>query len=840
MGGHHQKAMICVSENIQRLKKIESLLCDNFGRTYVIEIAESSMEVLDIIATLKEIGVQTSVLLTDDRITDMTGLELIYRVNKKDCNIKCMLMTQEADIDFAQRLVNQNNVYALIKLPLNKDHFIQLVDNACHQYTADVELEKILLRLKLSEEEKRLILESISESIIYVDLQGEIVWKNSVADQELFHSKAREMTAENILKGLCDGCAMAKVFESGSVYSADFAVGKKYKLARLFPVYDKDRRPLGMVITLLDITGQKRALDMNRSLLEMSKYINHGDSMMLMYNKAFALVERHFNVKLMCVTGEDFDHDYVEFYGEKSRNLAQDQVGVLIKSVKAVFSQKNQEAMLTMPHELGTIVAYPMHEKILMLVVGERLVAGSDDLGFLNTIAEHVKMGIIKIDNYRKMVYQANHDSLTALYSRAYFINRLRNHLNNHRQNEAEVGFYTLAVLDLNFFKEVNDNLSHIMGDEVLLEIAQRIRKASRVSDVVARIGGDEFAVLFKTESRSEIVGFVKRLQNELSKPIEKEDIGISVGSSVGIVYDVIGYSSVEKLLSDADQAMYEAKKDKSGIGRFAFFEQGIQNRVERYGLIEQLLKTSDLGDVLTMVYQPIVSLEDFRVVGYEAFLRWKGKLGQKLEMSEVIQVAEESGDILRIGNEVIRMATDALEVMTERGPRDGFMAINMTSRQLVSDSHIRSIKQTFMDKKIRPNRIHLDMNDRYGENQAKCIARNLSDLRGLGVRVELDDFGSRSADLRTISRMGVDELKIDRAMVAKVGSDLETRNLVVSIVSMAKSLGLKVTAEGVEKEEEMILVRALGCDYAQGYYFMAPSDLNVAMTYHPSIKTKK
>lgn len=833
------KAIICVSENIQRLKAIEALLGDNFGQSYVIEIAESSMEVLDIIATLAEIGIQTSVLLSDYRISDMTGLELLYRINRRDNNIKCMLMTEEADIDFAQKLVNLNNVYALIKLPLNTNHFIQLVGNACRQYAADVELEKILRQLKLSEEEKRLILESISESIIYVNLEGEVVWKNSVADKEIFHPDTETITAENLVRGLCDGCAMTKVFEHGSVYSSEFSIGKKVKLARFFPVYDKDRQPLGMVITLLDMTEHRRALDMNRSLLEMSKYINHGDSMVLMYNKAFGLIDRHFNVKLMCITGEDFDSDYVEFYGEKSRHVSQEQVGALIKSVKGIFGKNSGEELITMKNELGILVAYPMHEKILMIVVGEKVMKDPDGLGFLNTIAEHIKMGIMKIDNYRKMVYQANHDGLTALYSRAYFINRLSNHLNSHRQNVQEQGFYSLAVLDLNYFKEVNDHLSHLVGDEVLLEIAQRIRKASRAGDVVARIGGDEFAVLFKTESKEEIIGFINRLQNELSKPISKDDMGISVGSSVGIVYDIIAYVSVEKLLSDADQAMYEAKKDKSGIGRFAFFEQGIQNRVERYKLIEQLLKTADLKEALSMVYQPIVRLSDFKVVGYEGFVRMTTIDGEKLSTNEVIQVADESGDILRIGNEVIRMATDGLDMLTKKGYRDGFMTINMTSRQLVSDSHIRTIKKTIMDKKITGNRLHIDMNDRYGESQVKRIARNVSDLRDFGVRVELDDFGGRTADLRTISRMGVDELKIDRETVSSVRFNSEAIRLVQSIVSVAQSFGMKVTAEGIEKEEEMKTLKALGCDYGQGYYFMPPGDIEAAMAYDGVRKTE-
>ncbi len=835
----NHSAIICVSQNMQRLKNIKQLLDDNFGKSYVIEIAESSVEVMDIITTLEDLGVQTSVLLSDDRISDMTGLELIHRVRKRNSNIKSLLMTEDADIDFAQKLVNQNNVYALIKLPLNKSHFLQLVDNASHQYAADVELEKILRRLKLSEEEKVLILESISESIVYVALNGVVKWKNTIAERELFLSDSESVTSTQIINDLCDGCAMEKVFELGSMVSSEFAIGSSYKLARFFPVYDKDHQPFGMVITLLDITERKRALDMNRSLLEMSRYINHGDSMVSMYNKAFALINRHFDVKLMCIAGEDFDSDYVEFYGERSKHLSQEQVEVFIKSVKGILGKNSNEELITMENELGTLVAYPMHEKILMVVVGEEVAINPDGLGFLNIIAEHIKMGIMKIDNFRKMVYQANHDNLTTLFSRSYFVNRLRNHLNNNRLKGQEPGFYSLAVMDLNYFKDVNDNLSHLVGDDVLLEIAQRLRKASREGDVVARIGGDEFAILFQTGNKREIIGLVQRLQNETSKPISMDDIGISVGSSVGIVYDVRGYDSVEKLLGDADQAMYEAKKDKSGIGRFTFYERGIQNRVERHSRIEQLLKTADLVEELSLAYQPIVRLSDMDVVGYEGFVRWTTKDGHRLKTDEVIQVADESGDILRIGNEVMRMAMDSLEVLSKHGDENQFLSINMTSRQLVSDNHIRSIKKTILDKHISGNRLHIDINDRYGESQVKRMARNVSDLRDFGVRIELDDFGNRTADLGTISRIGVDELKIDRETVHNVRFSSEATTMVRSIVSVAKSFGMKVTAEGVEKEEEMKAVKDLGCDYAQGYYFMRPGSLEDAMAYGELKKTE-
>lgn len=827
---HH--AIICTASNLTKLKIIEELLGGYFGKQYVIEISEDSLEVMALIDSLHDVGVETSLVITDDVIRDMDGYDLSRLLGKRYPQIKVMLMTSRADIDYAQKIVNNNCIYALAKWPIVKDHFIQLVENACRQFTTDKELSGLLVRLRMSEEEKSLILESISEAIIYVDMEGRVQWKNHVASTDLFDACKSEADVKAVLNHFCNRNTFNQVFSATTKFSAELQLYDRIHIARYFPVYDKDRVAAGMVMTFLDITDRKKVMDMNNSLLEMSKYINDGDALVLIYNKAFNLIDKYFSIGLMCITGEDYDNDYVEYYGEKSREMAQTNVDELIRSVKKIVHNNLEKETIMMKNELGTILAYPMYGRLLLLVIKGEMDEFNDGLNYINTIAEHIKLGILKTENYRKIVYQANHDSLTGLFSRDYFMKRLANHLFSHRKEAQTKGFYSLGVLDLNYFKDVNDNLSHLVGDEVLLEIAQRLNNALREGDVVARIGGDEFGILFQAGHRKEITGLIERLQREIAEPIKVDDIGISIGSSFGIVYDISGYNSEDQLLGDADQAMYEAKKDKSGIGTYVFYETKIQNRVAHQRHMEYLLKSADFTKELNLSYQPIIRISDMSVVGYEGFARWHAEDGKDYKPSEFINIADESGDILRIGTRVIDLAIESLEKMNNANQSDCYVTINLSPNQIVHDEYIRQIKRKMTETTLGNHRLHIDMNDGIKSSQMDRTFKNIQELKDYGIHIEMDDFSRGNVGIQMINHLGVNQLKIDRDTIREINDNKEAMNLIKSILSVAKSLNMKVTAEGVEKAEELETLKELGCDFAQGYYFMHPGTLDSAMAY--------
>ncbi|MDF1617702.1 EAL domain-containing protein [Petrocella sp. FN5] len=828
----HHRAILCVGKSINQLLSLEKLLSLNFGQEYVIEMAENSSEAMDIIGTLFDINIETSVLITDYMVGDMNGLELIHTVKRKHQGIKMILMANKMDIDFAQRIINHSDVYNIIKKPWDDDSLVQLVKDACHQYDTDMELSGLMSRLRVSEQQKSLILESISESIIYVNLDYEIQWKNSIADRDLLIWKASGLCYKEIygLKENCPDCPMDQVLTTKKPYKFERKFeDDTYKLIRYFPVFDQVGQPIGMVLTLLDITEQKRAEGMSASLLEMSKHINVSESVIEMYKKAHMYLKRYFELRLMCIAGEDFDASYIEFYGEGEKSFDQKQIETLLKSLRNIIKKNLNEDYIIMNNNMGTVVAYPMNDKIMLVVIKQWIETNEVALKYINTIAEQVKSGITKINNTKKITYQAKHDSNTGLYNREYFIEQLKARLNNQReimnpQNRS------IALIDLNYFKEVNDNYSHVVGDDVLREIGHRLQNSVRDGDVVARMGGDEFAILFLNHDRREIVKLIKRLQKEIAMPIKVDDLSISVSSSIGIVDNISKYNDYNILLKEADQAMYEAKKDKSGSGRYIFYEKSIQKKVERHNSIELSLRTADFDDEMGLLYQPIIDLKTMRIIGFEGFLRWRSLNGFNYSPKEFIPIADESDEILEIGHMVMKLALKAVKRIKEETGQGCFISVNLTTKELMNEKHIDGLKKSIVENGIHSNEIQIDITDRFKNNQIGLISKNINELKDFGVHVNLDDFGTGYASLVILNKMDINEIKIDASYIRKIRFEPDAYKMVKTMINLAKSMEISVTAEGVEKKEELDLLCELGCDYAQGYYFSKPVTLDEAI----------
>lgn len=826
-------AIICVASSIGQLSRLEGLLAERFSKEYVIEVAESSMEVMNIIATLQGIGVETGVVIATSRIQDMSGLDLISSVERKYPGIKMMMTVDGLDMDTAERVVNDNELFCLVREPWEDEQMAQLVADACRQFESDRELDYLMRQLRMSEQEKNLILQSISEAIIFMDLNREILWKNSVADKELITWESSGACYKEVF-GLAsenDDCPVNRVIENKEAFSIEKQFGDgSFKLIRFFPALDQGNMPVGVVVTLLDITERVVANNMNRSLLEMSRFINSTDSIVAMYSKAHEYLSSYFNMRLMCVAGEDFDDAYVEFINDTEKKLGREQVLAMLRSLQNIITKNRLDDFIMMENELGTIIAYPMGQRMLMIIAEEVISQDSSAIRFINTIAEQIKTGMNKIENLNKITFQANHDSGTGLFNRDYFIEHLRAHLDDKRTPSSPTMNHSVAIIDLNYFKDVNDNFSHIIGDKVLFEIADRLKSAIRGTDVVGRIGGDEFAVLFVNHDRREITRMIRRLQKEIARPVIIEENVIEVGSSIGIVYDIYKYDSINNLLRDADKAMYEAKKDKSGIGRYKFFEKAVQKKVERYHNIEQSLRGVDYEKDLRLMYQPIIRLSDMSVRGYEGFLRWDTPDGRGFMPDEFIPIANESDAIIKIGRKVIQMALDAVHMMDDTGMDDRYVNVNLTSRQLMNKQHMDMVKKSVVDDGIASSRLRFDITDGFKDSQIDDVARNINELNDFGVKVNLDDFGTGTSSLVALNRMDVQEIKIDSSYISKIRFNEKALRMVRSIIDLAKSLRIEVTAEGVERQEELDILKSLGCDNAQGYYFSKPVSLEKAM----------
>ncbi|MGA2520860.1 MAG: EAL domain-containing protein [Acidimicrobiales bacterium] len=419
-----------------------------------------------------------------------------------------------------------------------------------------------------------------------------------------------------------------------------------------------------------------------------------------------------------------------------------------------------------------------------------------------------------------QLAFEAAHDVMTGLSNRTRFTERVTAALHG------STGPVAVLFVDLDHFKIVNDGLGHAAGDELLMHAAQRLRNVTRPGDVVARFGGDEFVVLCDQVTGLEGASQVaQRLLGALAEPMMVAGNEVFVTASVGIAL-ANGDDTADTLLRQADAAMYQAKND--GRGRAVVF------RPDRHGAAAALLKTgNDLHralerDELAVYYQPIVSLETGRVVGFEALLRWNHPERGVLLPAAFLGLAEETGLIVPIGMWVLETACRQTARWQATRPESLsstplVINVNLAARQ-VSDSLLaKSVGQVIDRTGIRPEALCLELT----ENTLMCDTAStievLQALRRLGVRLSIDDFGTGYSSLSYLKRFPVESLKIDRSFVDGLGREAEDTSIVQTIITLAHSLGLSAVAEGMEVPAQLEVLRTLGCDLAQGNLFGCP-----------------
>ena len=416
--------------------------------------------------------------------------------------------------------------------------------------------------------------------------------------------------------------------------------------------------------------------------------------------------------------------------------------------------------------------------------------------------------------------HQALHDDLTRLPNRLLLVDRL-----SHSLARTDRTDHNLAVLflDLDRFKLVNDGLGHVVGDQLLVEVAQRLQHAVRGSDTVARFGGDEFVIVREdVHDVSEAIEFAERVAAILHEPIAVSGREIYATTSIGIA---IGgqNASAEQLLRDADAAMYRAKD--LGRARIELFSHELQQRVAARLDLESALRQAIDRDELELLYQPIVRLADGRVVGAEALLRWHREGHGVVLPADFIPVAEETGLIVPIGTWALEHALTELRALTRsRDAADWpLLAVNLSALQLRLPTSIEMVRNAIRTSGVDPSMLSLEITESALMDDIDVSARAMHALRDLGVRLAVDDFGTGSSSLAYLKRLPVDSLKIDRSFIAGLPSDLHDRSITQAIITLGSSLGLAIVAEGVETVEQWIALDELGCTVGQGFLWSPP-----------------
>ncbi|MDA9421508.1 bifunctional diguanylate cyclase/phosphodiesterase [Bradyrhizobium sp. CCBAU 53380] len=413
-----------------------------------------------------------------------------------------------------------------------------------------------------------------------------------------------------------------------------------------------------------------------------------------------------------------------------------------------------------------------------------------------------------------KISHMARHDALTSLPNRVLFHEELEQGLRRTKSGDQ----LAVLCLDLDHFKDINDSLGHPIGDALLKEVGRRLKATVGENDTVARLGGDEFAVVQIGRSEETAArALAGRLVEVISAPYEIDDHQIVIGVSIGISLSPQDGSNPDELLKNADLALYRAKAD--GRGTYRFFETGMDARAQARRLMEMDLRAALQRDEFHVYYQPIRDVASGRVVAFEALLRWNHPQRGLIAPISFIPLAEETGLIVQLGELVLRSAcTDAAT-----WPDDVDVAVNLSPVQFKSPHLIGSVTEALAASGLDARRLELEITESVLLQNSEATLTTLHELRAMGVRISLDDFGTGYSSLSYLRSFPFDKIKIDRSFVSELATREDSMAIIRAVTGLGRSLGIITTAEGVENDVQLELLRREGCTQAQGYLFSRP-----------------
>ncbi len=479
-------------------------------------------------------------------------------------------------------------------------------------------------------------------------------------------------------------------------------------------------------------------------------------------------------------------------------------------------------------------IVAPLHGEAgcvgLFVVAGRESVDRSfseEDLRLLETLTGNVTVAL-QYDRLEQAVRQletlqhelerkALYDSLTQLANRSLFHNRLEHVLRSRRPGVC------VLLLDIDEFKSVNDSHGHHAGDQLLKVVADRLRECVREGDTAARLGGDEFALLLdRAGGEADAVTVAERLLRDLEGRIEVAGERLAVHVSLGIAVGVPGHDDPDDLLRRADVALYEAKR--RGKSQYCFFDPSMRDMLRQRRTLARELERAVSEDELTVVYQPIVSLDDCRPVALEALVRWNHPERGLVPPGEFIAFAEETGAVVQIGEIVLERVADQVAAL------DVPIHVNVCAPELTDSSFLDRVDALMARHALRPELLIFEVTERVFVDDDPTPVEVLRGLHDRGMRVAVDDFGTGYSSLAYLSRLPVDTMKIPKQFIDDVTGAREHHALARAVIELGSALDLTVVAEGIEHPDQIAALRAFGCEYGQGFYYGLPTDAQVAL----------
>jgi diguanylate cyclase (GGDEF)-like protein/PAS domain S-box-containing protein len=418
-----------------------------------------------------------------------------------------------------------------------------------------------------------------------------------------------------------------------------------------------------------------------------------------------------------------------------------------------------------------------------------------------------------------QLQYKATHDALTGLPNRAYFMARLEQALEKVHDNPTHK--VSVLFIDLDRFKIVNDSLGHQIGDELLIGIADRLRECLRPSDMVARLGGDEFTILVEGKyDPKEVVRIAERIREKFLSPYNLSGHEIFSSASIGILHASEKYTKPEDIMRDADIAMYQAKR--AGKARHEIFNQQMRDAVKETLQIETDLRHAIEKQEFDVYYQPIYSFETDRIEGFEALARWEHKTLGMIPPSRFIPLAEEIGVIDALGDQILRRACEEGCLLQQSAlETDSFvLSVNISCKQFAQPKLAENIKQILAETNFSPRNLKLEITESVFLEHTATAIEILRQLCDIGIEINIDDFGTGYSNLHYLMQFPITTLKIDRSFIHPIKENGQNTEIVQTVMMLARSLRMKVIAEGVETEVQYNELKNLNCEGAQGYFF--------------------
>ncbi|MDZ7954301.1 EAL domain-containing protein [Nostoc sp. DedQUE09] len=695
------------------------------------------------------------------------------------------------------------------------------------KFTIEITLSKHRTERKLKQNEQWLttVLKSIGDAVITSDEAGTVTFMNPIAEEltgwnysdafgkeaaEVFniaHEQTRIKIESPVKKVLQSGVTVGLpeqtilIAKNGTEIPIDDSVA---------PIKDDNGNITGAVLVFQDITERNEILEaLARRQQEFKALVENAPDIISRFNTELRYV--YVNPAIEKVTGISAE----TFIGKTNAELSLPEEFCLIcdRKLGQVFQTKEET-------EFECSLAIGQQTKHYHARLVPEL-ANDGSVYFVLSIARNITA--LKLAE-AQLIHDAFHDMLTGLPNRALFMERLERALMQVKRRAN----YTFAVLflDLDRFKFINDSLGHMIGDQLLTALARRLENCLRAGDTVARLGGDEFTILLDDlQNANDVINVVERIHEALTFAFQLSGYEVFTTVSIGIALSKGSYNRPEELLRDADIAMYRAKA--LGKARHEIFDSTMYTQVTQLLELEMDLRRAVERQEFQVYYQPIVLLETYKIIGFEALVRWQHPQHGLVSPDNFIPLAEETGLIIPIGYWVLGEACRQMRAWQVQFPTDPplTISVNLSTKQFSQPSLIEKINQIIQETGLESSSLKLEITESVLMENIQLATFMILQLQQMNIQLHLDDFGIGYSSLSYLHRFPSNALKIDRSFIAKIGADGENLEIVQAIVALAKSLNIDVIAEGVETLEQLTQLRAMKCKYAQGYFFSKPLD---------------